>query len=234
MPRNKSDMSEFAKQHILKKIRDFELMTGDCISDLELSKELDMSRTPIREAMAYLVNSGILEKVKTKTVVKAITLTDIMEIIEVREAIECKAVELIISKKLLSEKRKIKLLSIQEKFNTTIHNGNLDCNFDLDNDFHKILVQYSNNNRLVDISKRVSLQSQRLRWFSMLTPGRYFNAINEHNEIIKSIVEEDEEKAIKSVRDHLGNTLKNYIDILNTPQLGKLANEIKRMRQTMQ
>ena len=73
MPRVRGEAVNLATNYILKKIENYELSAGDIVSDLELSKEFDMSRTPIREAIMSLIDSGILERTATKVVVKSIT-----------------------------------------------------------------------------------------------------------------------------------------------------------------
>ena len=72
----------------MNKINNYELLSGDVVSDAELSGELGMSRTPVREAMMQLINDGILQRTSTRVVVKPLTLSDIYEILEIREALE--------------------------------------------------------------------------------------------------------------------------------------------------
>ena len=71
----------------MNKINNYELLSGDVVSDAELSGELGMSRTPVREAMMQLINDGILQRTSTRVVVKPLTLSDIYEILEIREAL---------------------------------------------------------------------------------------------------------------------------------------------------
>ena len=78
MSRVRGSIVAIATQKILEKIENYELLTGDIVSDLELSKEFEMSRTPIREAIMSLLDCGILERTQTKVVVKTITLSDIV------------------------------------------------------------------------------------------------------------------------------------------------------------
>jgi DNA-binding GntR family transcriptional regulator len=96
MARLKSDASNIAFTNIKNRINKFDLMPGDTISDLAISEELKMSRTPVREAIFNLIQYNLVEKQKTKFVVKPIPIEDIKEILQLREAIETKACELII------------------------------------------------------------------------------------------------------------------------------------------
>lgn len=49
MPRLKGNASDTALKKIVQKINDYELSSGEIVSDLELSNELNISRTPVRK-----------------------------------------------------------------------------------------------------------------------------------------------------------------------------------------
>ncbi|MRY42767.1 GntR family transcriptional regulator [Clostridium beijerinckii] len=230
MPRVRGNTVDIAVQKILHKIENYELVTGDIVSDLELSKEFEMSRTPMREAIMILLDNGILERTKTKVVVKAITLNDINEILEVREAIEQMSVEIIINNKGLTKAQLKELNVIQEKLCENITNGNFDSNFEADAMFHEKLAEYSGNERFLDICKRIYLQSQRLRWITMLTPSRYTETCEEHQKIIDALTNLDLSVAKEAIHSHLQNSKSNYDDIINNKQWNKIAQQMKNMR----
>jgi DNA-binding GntR family transcriptional regulator len=82
-------MREVAYHHIQRKISTRDLRAGEPVSDVTISKELGISRTPAREAIRQLVSEGLLESVPGRGVV-VITLDrdDIRELFEIREALE--------------------------------------------------------------------------------------------------------------------------------------------------
>ena len=82
-------MREVAYHHIQAKISKRALRAGEPVSDVGISKELGISRTPAREAIRQLVSEGLLESVPGRGVV-VITLdrNDIRELFEMREALE--------------------------------------------------------------------------------------------------------------------------------------------------
>ncbi len=87
-------MREVAYVHIQKKIASRALRAGAPVSELPIAKELGISRTPTREAIRQLVAEGLLEEVPGRGVV-VVTLErrDIVEIYEIRKALEVQAVE---------------------------------------------------------------------------------------------------------------------------------------------
>lgn len=229
MPRLKGNAAETAFNRIVQKINDYELSSGEIVSDLELSNELDISRTPIREAMQQLIDIGLLERTATKVVVKSITLADIIEIFQVREAVEIMSARIITENGGLNEQQKQELMEIHRCLCNDISNGDFDKNFSDDTDFHEKIIQYSGNSRLIDISRRTTLQSQRLRWLTLLTPARYAGTRDEHECIIDGILQNDFKAAAKAISGHLQGSLENYTQILNNNQWMKIMGELKNM-----
>ncbi len=229
MPRLKGNASDTALKKIVQKINDYELSSGEIVSDLELSNELNISRTPVREAMQQLIDIGLLERTATKVVVRSITLTDIAEIFQIREAIEIMSVKIILSNGGLTEAQKMELMDIHQNLCNDISNGNFDKNFSDDTAFHEKLIEYSGNSRMEDISRRISLQSQRLRWLTLLTPSRYAGTRDEHERIIQGILNQDLDSTARAIQEHLQGSLENYTQILNNNQWMKIMSELKNM-----
>ena len=229
MPRLKGNASDTALKKIVQKINDYELSSGEIVSDLELSNELNISRTPVREAMQQLIDIGLLERTATKVVVRSITLTDIVEIFQIREAIEIMSVKIILSNGGLTEAQKLELMDIHQNLCNDISNGNFDKNFSDDTAFHEKLIEYSGNSRMEDISRRISLQSQRLRWLTLLTPSRYAGTRDEHERIIQGILNQDLDSTARAIQEHLQGSLENYTQILNNNQWMKIMSELKNM-----
>ncbi len=229
MPRLKGNASDTALKKIVQKINDYELSSGEIVSDLELSNELNISRTPVREAMQQLIDIGLLERTATKVVVRSITLTDIAEIFQIREAIEIMSVKIILSRGGLNETQKLELMDIHQNLCNDISNGNFDKNFSDDTAFHEKLIEYSGNTRMEDICRRITLQSQRLRWLTLLTPSRYAGTRDEHQRIIQGILNQDLNSAAQAIEEHLQGSLENYTQILNNNQWMKIMSELKNM-----
>lgn len=230
MSRLRGDSVKKATELILNKIESYELMSGDVVSDLDLSKQINISRTPIREAIMNLLSNDILQRTQTRIIVKPITIKDIEEIIEVREAIETKSAEIILSRGKLTDKMKAEFTSIQEKMADNVSSVNFNKIFDDDNEFHKLIVKFSDNSRLAKINEQINLQSQRLRWISLITPTRYIDTISEHNKIIEMLLAEDVAGTIHAIKQHLNSSRLNYEQIVTNSQWDKISHEIKYLK----
>ncbi len=229
MARLKSDIVDQIYNYVLDKINNREYSSGDIVSEVALSQELNISRTPVREALMRLIDVGVLERTKTKVVVKAITFDDIKEILQVREAIELMSIRIIIENGGLTKTQLKEISDINLQLINSIEKGETEQNFKCDFKFHELLVNYSGNKRLVDICARINIQSQRFRWLTLLTPARYFETKNEHIAILNALKNNDKSLASEAVIEHLNNSIQNYEQILIDDKWTKMMLELKDM-----
>ncbi len=227
MARLKSNLVSNTTNEIMQRIREHRYSAGEVVSEVALAEELNISRTPVREAIMRLLDIGVLERTATKVVVKPLTLVDIIEILEVREAIEMMSVKIIMNKGGLTDEEISELKELGNKFKETINNQDFCENFALDNTFHEKLVYYSNNSRLIDISTRISIQSQRSRWITTMTPSRHLASSDEHDDILNALITKDEDGAKKAIALHFANTLNNYQGILMDDKWLNMMKELK-------
>src|SRR5690348_17311473 len=82
-------LRERAYNHIQRAIASGELLPDTVISEVVLSKQLKMSRTPVREAINQLVAEGLLEQTPNRgTLVVRLKRQDVIDLYELREALE--------------------------------------------------------------------------------------------------------------------------------------------------
>src|ERR1700685_2715344 len=80
---------ERAYAYIRHKIATGGLSSGDPLSEVEVAESRASSRTPVREAIGQLVASGLLEQIPGRgTTVARLTRDDIIDLHELREALE--------------------------------------------------------------------------------------------------------------------------------------------------
>jgi DNA-binding GntR family transcriptional regulator len=92
-PNGDKSARERAYLLIQQKIAHGALRPGSAVSEVPLAKELGSSRTPVREALGQLVAEGFLEQTPNRgTVVVQLRRQDIIDLYELREALEVYAV----------------------------------------------------------------------------------------------------------------------------------------------
>lgn len=83
-----SSVRQRAYLYIHRKITEGELKARSALSELELARELGSSRTPVREAISQLVAEGLLEQTHGGIFVVEFTREDVLDLCELREALE--------------------------------------------------------------------------------------------------------------------------------------------------
>jgi len=82
-------LSQRAYHHLQQKLISGELRAGSVVSEQSLATEIGMSRTPVREAIRTLEQEGVLEQVpRFGTRVRTLERRDLVELYELREAVE--------------------------------------------------------------------------------------------------------------------------------------------------
>lgn len=194
-------------------------------SERELMEQFGVSRTSIREALRTLEAQGKLEVrqgLGTFVVSKpglesssAILVTwlhenqhKLMEILEVREAIEAKAASLAAVRRTEQDLDRLEESLIEMK--AWVGKGQFEEATMADRRFHRNLTEASGNDLLVALADNLGATLHELRHSTLSMPGRAEMAITEHQPIIEALRKRDPELAQSAVLAHLGSA-KKYI-----------------------
>ena len=212
MARIKGPGSAIAYEYITKKILSFEILAGETVSDSAIAQELQLSRTLVREAMQRLIEDGLIVKEGVRMIASPITEKDIQEICQVREALENKAVALILKDGGLSEEQLRTLNDINSQMRVYVEDRNFEKNFSCDDLFHMTILEFSKNGRLIEYFEKLRLQIARARWLTVIQAG-YTTALSEHQAIIDALADRDLGAAQKAVNTHMENSERNFSGI---------------------
>jgi DNA-binding GntR family transcriptional regulator len=89
MSSSNPNLRQRAYTFLQRKLINGELRSGSVVSEQSLASEIGISRTPVREAIRTLEQEGVLEQVpRFGTIVRKLERRDLIELYELREAIE--------------------------------------------------------------------------------------------------------------------------------------------------
>jgi len=201
---------------IHRKIALGELKAGNVVSELELAKELGSSRTPIREAISQLIAEGLLEQNQAGGVfVVQFTREDILDLCELREALETYALSKVARLGLMrpSDKERLNFLvdAVSALKDELVKSGEAVLNPDqmkrfiaADFSFHAHLIGLSQN---VRIHKVVSETRLLMRVFSMRKLGHTVADLEriymQHRELMEAIERMDTAETLRIITMHL-------------------------------
>lgn len=93
LPRN--SLTDLVAEALFQRLVNGELLPGDKLGEIQLAQELEVSRTPVREALMRLATLGLLEKDTHRGArVASPSLAQLVEVYEVRESLEGMAARL--------------------------------------------------------------------------------------------------------------------------------------------
>ena len=174
------------------------LKPGQKLNQDELADTLEVSRTPVREALLKLEKEQLVENLPYKGAqVSGFSLREIEECHEIRAVLEGYAAK--IATKNISKGELDKLEKSVEEMR--IHRGNLKKVISLNEEFHKVICKASGNTRLHYIVE--DMLEYFPRNISWNLPGRVERSIKEHEEIFEAVRKGEGGLAEKLMTKHL-------------------------------
>ena len=159
---------------------------GERLPEIWLSKQLGVSRAPIREAFRILGIEGLVEVIPQKGArVRGLTSRDVENIYELRSALDSLAVRLAIPQ--LQERDFVHLQKLLSQMKSYLEKGDNHSYQRLNSEFHDLFYQRSQNQWLCDVYNGLMKHIMRLRSFSLSLSGRLTQSYKEHIEIIEAI-----------------------------------------------
>ena len=175
---------------------------GERIIEKEYAERLNISRTPVREALRRLEREELVEHIpKIGVVVKRVTIEDAIEVYKIRNNLEIlaaiSAMEIITPGQIDEIE---KLLDLTEKRNKE---GKVEEVIKLFGEFNSKIYEASGMKRLAIMITKLNEYTQRFRNISISQNVRREQAIIEHRQILKAIVDKDKDKIKDLIIKHL-------------------------------
>lgn len=183
---------------------------GDSLTELGLSAQLGVSRTPVREALRQLELEGLVKSVPNKgTVVVGVSEKDISDIYAIRRYIEGLAArwaaEQITNEELHSLRDVVELQEYYLQRGDTLQLWNLDSRF------HEILYESSRSLPLKHTLSSFHHYVQKARELSFKTAGRAVVSVQEHRNILEALERRDGKEAEQLTAHHITQAQENVL-----------------------
>ena len=181
------------------------------LKEATLGKMMEVSRTPVREALRQLELEGLVEIIPNKGArVTGITKKDIEDIYQIRYLLEG------LSARWATEHVTEELIDKMEEtlYLTEFHakKGNYLQVFELDSQFHELMYEASGSKMLNHILSDFHMYVTRIRKTTLASDSRSKNSTEEHRAILEAIKERNAEKAEECAHNHVKSTIKNNHD----------------------
>ena len=196
-------LNEVAYESILNDILKLKFLPGEKIQDKTLMEQLNISRTPIREAILRLKNDGLMMTVpQSGTYVTKISLSSALNARFVRQSVERSVVSEAAGK--MSKLDLLDSRTIISKQQIAAEEQNAVDFFYLDNDFHKLFYAATDRLQVWDWLENLSLQLDRYRFLRIQQTNMPLDElIKQHTEILDAVEAHDIKFAEKKAFNHL-------------------------------
>ncbi|MFT4696820.1 MAG: DNA-binding GntR family transcriptional regulator, partial [Urechidicola sp.] len=210
---NQESLKNQIIEALWKLILDGEIKPKEPLRETHLANLLNVSRTPLREALQHLEWEGIVVSEPRKGFRLAkFSEKDILEIYPLRAKLESYALELsgIPTKKIIDELIQINSKILKAKTPKKV--------VELDEHWHLLLTSNCTNRRLLKMIKVLHRQSQRYEYAYMAMENTVTNSSTQHETIITNLQNDNLQEAMKlfSENNLVGmNSLINWLKLKN-------------------
>lgn len=187
-----------------------ELKPGERLMEVKLAEKMGVSRTPVREAIRMLELEGLVDMLPRKGAhVAELSVKDIMDVLEVRAAMDSLATRLAAER--ITDDEIKELRQIQAQFINYVEKNNLQGSIKKDVEFHELIYRASRNDRLLQINNNLREQVQRFRVIYLKDYSSPKNLIKEHEDICDAISARNSDMAQECAKIHINNQEKVII-----------------------
>ena len=194
-------LADQAYGRIKQMIFDFTLMPGDRCSESELAQRLEVSRTPLRQALQRLEREGFLQVLpKIGWQVAPLDFDIFDELYDFRVLIECHAAMHVAeaeTRDTLAALADIWLVPAIERLADGAEVGRLD------EQFHAQLVQASGNREMTRVHRQITERIRIIRRLDFTKSARVEATYDEHARILRAITRRRGDEAQRLLRAHI-------------------------------
>lgn len=202
----RTSLADLVYQRILDTILSGALPSGTEIIASDLAEEMQVSPSPVREALLRLAADGLVQNASNRrATVVSFSREDIQGVFEVRRLLECGAAELAatqITDEQLAELRKT-AESCSSLFGDPARKREM---LDLDNRFHLIIAESAGNESLKAEILRFNRRVRVIQWLR-LSPAKMRVAYDEHLVILAALEAHDPQAARQAMSQHIREAL---------------------------
>lgn len=189
-------LNEQAYLHLKNMIIANELSYEEIYSETKLSKELGISRTPLRDAVHRLAQEGYIDIIPSKGFcTHRLTKQDVAETFQIRSALECYCTYQIAKDARSRKAKKLfrELDWIMEELRAILDTTKSIPDFcDYDFQFHMKIIEYLENEQFISVFASFLYRMRKLAYLSLAHEGRMQDTYDEHLAILEAMKRGDD------------------------------------------
>lgn len=189
----------------------FRIPPGMPIKEVGLAKELNVSRTPLREALNRLASEGFIEATPSKGFTgRSLDPKEIFDLYELRVELEVLAARLACERATDEDLRRLSSFCRtegQKRFHDRVS-----VQLKVDEEFHESIARLSGNAQLERVLRNTNARIRFVRWIDM--EGRLHTTDDEHQRIVDALESRDADQCAELLRGHIQRRMDQIRDVI--------------------
>ena len=188
---------------------------GTHLSEQQICDELNISRSPVREAIRLLETDNLLDVAANKGVtVHTFTEKDVRDLYQAEALVQNGSIRFGFN--YLDPDLKDRFWKIRQDFIDAYHSKDHIQYLDVSARFHEMISELSGNNLIIQFYRRNSMLSRRFRVIALQDPQRMAASHKEHLRMIDAIMADDRETLLTVMSYHISEAAR--ITLLAIPK----------------
>jgi DNA-binding GntR family transcriptional regulator len=211
------NLSYVVYEELKREILNLELIPGQAISENEICKKFEVSRTPVRDALWRLQEQGFVATMPYRgTYVTKLNLSEIKQLIYMRISVETNVIHdfMDIATPMILEEvryliRKQEAIILEKDFTP-------DQFYHLDLQMHAVWFEVTGKMKIWKILQEAQVHYTRYRMLDFETETNFARIIKDHNKLFDMIQKKDKEGLTEALKEHLSYSItrmKHHIEI---------------------
>ena len=194
-----------AYQEIKRRINRLEYRPGAYLNEAQISRQLQIGRTPVHQALDRLMLEGLVQIIPRKgVVVQSISLDEVLQLLEARLVNEVHCIELATER--ATDAHISALQSLLASAEPLVRARDREKLMNVDREFHRLISDAAGNAIIADILRILHDRSLRF-WFIAVGDDLQLRRIaQEHKAIVAAIKQRNRRLAGAAMRKHIASS----------------------------
>jgi DNA-binding GntR family transcriptional regulator len=205
--------TQTAYQLIFEKIVNGDIREGYPLLEVEIADQLNMSRTPVREALLRLRAHGLVDKVSKKGLfVKILSKDEVKQTYEFLEGVESMVSYLLAGS--IEPEGIMALGRLIERMEKAFADNDMDAWVEADSQFHDTMLEYCQNPYIVAEMKKANILVRRVRDGIVRYALDKEPSMQDHKALFEAIRDGDKDQARALTQAHIKRIREQLIKLL--------------------
>ena len=199
---------DYVYDEIKSLIMNKKLIPGQRLPEISIAKQLNVSRTPVREALRRLVNEGLVVLIPNGGArLASPSVQEIQDAFELRVYLECLS-----ARKAVKRITPVQICMLEEQIQAEVQvfkERDLECYLNINKTFHSIIAKASGNVILYEyITNILSRTFVYMTFFESFFDFDSNPSLDEHRKIVEALKAGNEENLVELMEEHIAMTEK--------------------------